>query len=69
MTQIAELGTPTARRWRQVKFTPERIQQIRNLLERGKSREEIAETFPEPSCFECSPRVLNWSSWLLCPLC
>ena len=25
------------------KFTPERIQQIRNLVERGKSREEIAE--------------------------
>src|SRR5262245_53490566 len=24
-------------------FTPERIQQIKNLLERGKSREEIAE--------------------------
>jgi Helix-turn-helix domain of resolvase len=28
---------------RPLKFTPERIQQIRNLLERGKSREEIAE--------------------------
>ena len=28
---------------RQTKFTPERIQQIRNLVERGKSREEIAE--------------------------
>jgi hypothetical protein len=26
-----------------IKFTPERIQQIRNLVERGKSREEIAE--------------------------
>src|SRR5512139_382817 len=25
------------------KFTPERIQQINNLVERGKSREEIAE--------------------------
>jgi hypothetical protein len=25
------------------KFTPERVQQIRNLVERGKSREEIAE--------------------------
>jgi hypothetical protein len=30
-------------RGRQTKFTPERIQQIRNLVERGKSREEIAE--------------------------
>jgi len=30
-------------RGRQTKFTPERIQQVRNLVERGKSREEIAE--------------------------
>jgi DNA-binding NarL/FixJ family response regulator len=30
-------------RGRRIKFTPERIQQIRNLVERGKSREEIAE--------------------------
>jgi hypothetical protein len=29
-------GTPT-------KFTPERMQQVRNLVERGKSRDEIAE--------------------------
>lgn len=29
---------------RPMKFTPERIQQIRNLLERGMGREEIAET-------------------------
>jgi hypothetical protein len=43
MTQIAEFGTPTPSRGRQIKFTPERIQQIRNLVERGKSREEIAE--------------------------
>jgi hypothetical protein len=43
MTQIAEFGTPTPSRGRQIKFTPERIQQIRNLLERGKTREEIAE--------------------------
>jgi hypothetical protein len=28
---------------RKIKFTPERLQQIRNLVERGKSREEIAE--------------------------
>jgi hypothetical protein len=28
---------------RQINFTPERLQQIRNLVERGKSREEIAE--------------------------
>jgi hypothetical protein len=39
MLQIVELG----RRGRQIKFTPERIEQIKNLVERGKSREEIAE--------------------------
>jgi hypothetical protein len=43
MSQIAELGTPALTRGRQIKFTPERIQQIKNLVERGKSREEIAE--------------------------
>ena len=43
MTQIAELATPAPTRGRQIKFTPERIQQIKNLVERGKSREEIAE--------------------------
>jgi len=31
------------RRTRQIKFTPERIDQIKNLVERGKRREEIAE--------------------------
>jgi hypothetical protein len=30
-------------RGRQVKFTPERIEQIKNLVEHGKRREEIAE--------------------------
>jgi DNA-binding NarL/FixJ family response regulator len=30
-------------RSRSIKFTPERLQQIKNLVERGKSREEIAE--------------------------
>src|SRR5262245_5436134 len=34
----------TPRSARTVKFTPERMQQIRNLVERGKSREEISET-------------------------
>ena len=43
MTQITEFGTPTPSRGRQIKFTPERIQQIKNLVERGKRREEIAE--------------------------
>jgi hypothetical protein len=43
MAQTAELGTPALTRGRQIKFTPERIQQIKNLVERGKSREEIAE--------------------------
>ena len=39
MLEIVELG----RRGRQIKFTPERIEQIKNLVERGKSREEIAD--------------------------
>jgi hypothetical protein len=29
---------------RPIKFTPERMEQIKNLVERGMSREEIAET-------------------------
>src|SRR5262245_46388072 len=43
MTQTAELGIPGPNSGRQIKFTPQRIQQIKNLVERGKSREEIAE--------------------------
>ena len=43
MSQIAEFGTPALPRGRQIKFTPERLQQIKNLVERGKTREEIAE--------------------------
>ncbi len=43
MNQVAELRTQVVTRGRQLKFTPERIQQIKNLVERGKSREEIAE--------------------------
>ena len=35
-------STPAAPRGRQTKFTPERISQIVNLVERGKSQEEIA---------------------------
>src|SRR6266581_252060 len=43
MNQIAELRTQVVTRGRQLKFTPERIQQIKNLVERGKSGGEIAE--------------------------
>jgi hypothetical protein len=43
MGQVAEFGTLPLPRGRQIKFTPERLQQIKNLVERGKSREEIAE--------------------------
>jgi hypothetical protein len=57
MDQIAELlpprlpceaprlpcGTPLLPRGRPTKFTPEKIRQVSNLVERGKSREEIAE--------------------------
>ena len=42
--QTEEFATQlTNSRGRRIKFTPERLQQIRNLVERGKSREEIAE--------------------------
>jgi hypothetical protein len=42
--QTEEFATQlTNSRGRPIKFTPERVQQIRNLVERGKSREEIAE--------------------------
>ena len=41
--QTEELATQLPTRGRRIKFTPERLQQIRNLVERGKSREEIAE--------------------------
>ena len=34
---------PGSRGGRQVKFTPERMNQIRNLVERGMTREQIAE--------------------------
>jgi hypothetical protein len=43
MNQIAELRTQVVTRGRRRKFTPERIQQIKNLVERGKSSGEIAE--------------------------
>src|SRR5262249_24063989 len=43
MTQTEELATQLTTRGRKIKFTPERLQQITNLVERGKSREEIAE--------------------------
>ena len=43
MLQTEAYVTQISTRGRLIKFTPERIQQIRNLLERGKSREEIAE--------------------------
>jgi hypothetical protein len=42
MTQITQLATQVLIRGRPIKFTPERIQQVKNLVERGKSREEIA---------------------------
>jgi hypothetical protein len=42
MSDIQSL-TQSTTRVRQSKFTPERIQQIINLVERGKSRDEIAE--------------------------
>jgi hypothetical protein len=43
MMQTEELATQLPTNGRRIRFTPERVQQIRNLVERGKSREEIAE--------------------------
>jgi hypothetical protein len=43
MTEVARAYPQLQTRGRETKFTPERLQQIRNLVERGKSREEIAE--------------------------
>jgi hypothetical protein len=43
MMQTAELATQLPTYGRRIKFTPEKVQQIRNLVERGKSRGEIAE--------------------------
>ena len=40
---VIELEAPTLQRGRPLKFTPERIEQISNLVERGKSQNEIAE--------------------------
>jgi hypothetical protein len=40
---LAKFSSQVPPRGRPIKFTPERIQQIKNLVERGKSREEIAE--------------------------
>jgi hypothetical protein len=40
---LAKFSSQVPPRGRPIKFTPERIQQIRNVVERGKSREEIAE--------------------------
>jgi hypothetical protein len=43
MTELAERSQNPLPRGRPTKFTPVRIQQIRTLVEQGKSREEIAE--------------------------
>jgi hypothetical protein len=44
MTTVLQLVKPQLlNRGRPKKFTPEKIQQIRNLVERGRSRDEIAE--------------------------
>jgi len=43
MTLTAKFTTQLTTRGRPTKFTPESVQQIRNLVEQGKSRVEIAE--------------------------
>ena len=42
MTNAVQHESQPLNRGRPTKFTPERIQQISNLVERGKSRDEIA---------------------------
>ena len=39
---LAKFNPPLTTRGRRIKFTPEKLQQIKNLVERGMSREEIA---------------------------
>src|SRR5215831_5354215 len=43
MTTAVLLEAPALQRGRPLKFTPERVEQISNLVERGRSRDEIAE--------------------------
>jgi hypothetical protein len=43
MRDAIQLATDSVKRGRQSKFTPERIQQIITLVERGETRDEIAE--------------------------
>jgi len=43
MIEAHQLELQPLNRGRPTKFTPERMQQVRNLVERGKSRDEIAE--------------------------
>jgi len=62
MDQIGNLAlssnsTSLTPRGRQTRFTPERIRQIVNLVERGKSREEIAELEQIPIVFTHSLHV------------
>jgi hypothetical protein len=45
---LAQFSSQPPPRSGRLKFTPERIQQIKNLVERGKSREEIAELIAVP---------------------
>ena len=43
MIEAIQLELQPLNHGRPTKFTPERVQQVRNLVERGKSRDEIAE--------------------------
>ena len=56
-----ELTAHVLTRGRQTRFTPERIQQIRNLVERGKSREEIAELIGV-TLVPCKSPAQGWGS-------
>ena len=41
MTQITQLATQVLIRGRPIKFTPERIQQVKNLVERGRAERKL----------------------------
>jgi hypothetical protein len=43
MTDMQKVEAPNRVNGRPIKFTPEKIEQIKNLVERGRTREEIAE--------------------------
>ena len=69
MTEALQLELQPLNRGRPTRFTPERIQQVRNLVERGKSQDEIAEIIGVTTAslqVTCSKRpTLSHGYWLV----